>query len=475
MRSMPAAGAACLSRSRSGSRTGALRPEWWGLVLVAAHVPLALLAHQIHWVAWCHGIGTIVAGVAAALAAHKRSQWPAYIAAYIAGSEILWRVCEAGLYYEAGKYALTLVLLIGAVRTGKAPGMLAPAYFVLLLPSAVLTLTELGLFAGRSQISFNLSGPLALAAAVIYFQQRQFSGDELRRMLTCLVAPVAGMAAIVAKASFTGTVTFTEESNKLTSGGFGPNQVAGALSLGALAALYLLLHGRLRPVYQIVAGLAVVLTVLAAVMTFSRGGLYTFVPAALALAACSSARAGLSRLRTLAVMIPLVALPLLLVVPLLNDYTGGMLGRRFQSVDASHRDELVWGDLKLALKNPVFGVGPGLAKFKREATAPMNAAHTEFSRMLGEHGILGAAALALLLAMLAERLLKSRPGGDRALAAAFAVWSGLFMLVNAMRLAAPAFAWGLACARLAAEVRPLRVSPPARYGALRYAQAERTS
>src|SRR2546430_7771451 len=39
-----------------------------------------------------------------------------YAAAYIAGSEVLWRMCGAAVFWESGKYAVILIFAIALAR-----------------------------------------------------------------------------------------------------------------------------------------------------------------------------------------------------------------------------------------------------------------------------------------------------------------------------------------------------------------------
>ena len=65
--------------------------------------------------------------------------------------------------------------------------------------------------------------------------------------------------------------------------------------------------------------------------------------------------------------------------------------------DTTGREDIARADLEVWFDNPVLGVGPGVAKEYRAATfGRAAAAHTEFTRLLAEHGILGLVALIIL-------------------------------------------------------------------------------
>jgi hypothetical protein len=75
--------------------------------------------------------------------------------------------------------------------------------------------------------------------------------------------------------------------------------------------------------------------------------------------------------------------------------------------------------------------------------------------MAAEHGILGVAALVLLIVLGVKTFLQTRTLMARAFVVAMLIWMALFLAINAMRIAAPAFLLGLACS-IAYSSIPLR-------------------
>ena len=71
--------------------------------------------------------------------------------------------------------------------------------------------------------------------------------------------------------------------------------------------------------------------------------------------------------------------------------------------------------------------------------------------MVSEHGLLGFVAMALLIARFVTVLTKRAPLRQKAFASAFMAWTILFLMINAMRLVAPAYVFGLANADLFPE------------------------
>ncbi|MCE7962958.1 MAG: hypothetical protein DYH05_10740 [Acidobacteria bacterium ACB1] len=133
-----------------------------------------------------------------------------------------------------------------------------------------------------------------------------------------------------------------------------------------------------------------------------------------------------------------------LVFPYLNDFTGGGLQARFEDTQTTHRAEIVESDVDIFLEHPIFGVGVGSAYSERQEFLGFKAAsHTEFSRLISEHGMFGLIAIFCLIAIVVTRFRRSRSRLGRAFVVGAAAWAALFMLNTGMRLAAPAAVFGM--------------------------------
>ena len=140
-------------------------------------------------------------------------------------------------------------------------------------------------------------------------------------------------------------------------------------------------------------------------------------------------------------VVPLVVVIASYVIwPSLVEFTGGALATRYAETGVSHRDELGSEDLELWAQHPMLGVGPGLSpRYHRSGVAT----HTEFTRLLAEHGMFGAFAIALMLGLGLNNIRKAASAREKGLVASALVWSLLFMLNSAMRTVAPSFMYGL--------------------------------
>ncbi len=417
-------------------------------LFVLAHIPLAVIMSRSATISTAHALGVLLFGFVWGL----RKQAPervAFVAAYITGSEVLWRMTECGVFWEYAKYATSFLLVAWMAITGSFRRTLVPLFYLLLLvPSISLTLSSSDPLLAKRMISFNLSGPLSLAVCVMFFGQLEMTRAQLHRLLITLIAPILGISTL----AFLGTATaddllFTKNSNFETSGGYGPNQVSAILGLAALLVFLLLSVQRHRAGAQILLVLGVVGFTAQAALTFSRGGVYNCVAAAL-VGAAFLMRGGQQRGRIVIMSVLVTILAYYILFPRLDAFSGGQLAKRFEDTQTSGRDAIMRDDLAIWDRNLILGVGPGMSRLNRITLQSAIVAHTEFSRLAAEHGIFGLLAAVVLVALGLVRLAQAPTGWRQALPATLVAWSFIYMLHAAMRLVAPSLMLGLAMATL---------------------------
>ena len=421
--------------------------------LLAAHVVLGFLMALSPAVSTAHAVGTALVVLWIGLFG-RRLEHVALAAGYAALCDVPWRVTDARFFYEGGKYLVAIALgggLLRLIRTSRLAA-LPIGYVGLLLPSAVLTLISQGPARFRDLISFNLSGPLALAVACAFFLQIRMRWVEVRGVLLAALCPaLALLTAVTYRETQVAVLTFGTQSDFQTSGGFGPNQVSTALAVGAMFCLFLVLTERRLPP-RLLLGAIGLWFFGQGVFTFSRGGLYDLAGGALCILLVALGERSL-RWKVLRGALIMTVLSLV-VFACLNSITDGALSDRFSSTDSTGRNEIAAGDLDLFFDNPLAGVGPGMARYAREGSGA--SAHTEFSRMLAEHGILGLAALGILIALIASAVRRAPTVWGRAVSLSLTAFATLAMTNAAMRTAAPAFLFGLGMARIGPVRRPTR-------------------
>ena len=412
------------------------------LAFIGVNVVLAIWMPKHGAAAMWHGRLTLLGGVALAML-FSRPAPAAYAAAYITGCEVFWRMKKADLPWEMGKYAVIVVLGMAIVRAGRLKrGFLPIGYFVCLLPSCVLAL---GLYKGdemREQLTFNLLGPLALAVCAVFFATVPLTVQELRNTMICLIGPIVGIAILGVQTLEEGNINFGGASNATAAGGYGPNQVAAVLGLGMLAVLvYLLLGSTSKLMLAAMLGLFVVM-LRQCILTFSRGGLYMMAGAVMA-GGFFLVRDKKQRRRLFLLGSVLAVILIAWLIPRVEEMTRGAVSERYSSIDTTGRGLLIQADMETFFKNPVLGVGPGLGGKNRLRYFRVPTAHTEWTRMLAEHGTLGLLSGVFFFAMALSTLRRAETPRDKAVAAAFMTYAFLHMCVDATRLVAPSFAFGV--------------------------------
>lgn len=415
-------------------------PLW----LVVLHAPLGLLLMNAGGFSVVHPYAVLFFGLYLALRKRVRIEEIAPVAAYIVGAEVLWRMSEAPIYWEFGKYSAGLILIAAlAVRDKWKIPSLPLLYFVFLLPACFLTVMTNNVAEAKDKLSFNMSGPLLLFVCCWFFSHVRLNWPQLRRVLFWLVVPLVSVA--VTTLFYTVTVEnirFTTESNVWTSGGFGPNQVSAVLGLGSFVCFVCYMLFKNRPQERLIFVALAVFLMAQSVMTFSRGGIYNAAGALMILLLFLMRRSGRG-VRHLLSIVLIAAFFMLAIFPRMNEFTGGTLEARFANTEPTGRYEIARADFMIFLENPVWGIGAGESFNYREKFYKKQAAHTEFSRLIAEHGTFGIFALLLLAASGFFIIRRQKTTLGRALVASFIAWSSLFMINTGMRLAAPAFIWGM--------------------------------
>jgi hypothetical protein len=348
------------------------------------------------------------------------------------------------LVYEIGKYGSCAVLFLAMTLRGFGYALLPLTYFAVLTFSVPLTIAGQSPERARQLISADLSGPFSLMMAVCFFMQLTLQKQHYHRWLLAIIVPLPGILTLAWHSILTASsLTFHTDSNFVTSGGFGPNQVSAILGLGALLAFFVSQDCESRVAKWTLLG-AIPVLVGQSMLTFSRTGFYLALASGTVAAAYLLKQRG-QRVTVLFATSLAVMLTWFVILPRLDTFTGGNLSARFQDTDLSGRESLFWQEVEIWLTHPLVGVGPGMsASFHVDY---LTRSHTEFSRLLAEHGMLGILAIVLLLVMARRAWKRSRGIWHRARVASFITWVILFMCASGMRLVVPAFLLGLALAR----------------------------
>lgn len=437
-------------------------PRW--LLLLGGIMGQAVLARVVFLTP---KVGMVQAGALLALAAwgllRRDAELSLLVAAYLTSAEIVWRQAQAPIPYLTGPYLVTIIGVISVFTVFSTLGNLgrrALLYIALLLPSSIITFT-VAASDSRQLFAFALAGPTALAVLIVWLAQVRVSASFYRRVLWTVaisgVGPLTIGATNLSDSIGSGQdLVFTDASNFTASGGFGPVQVSSVLGLTVVVAILLVIL-ETDPFVRLVAAAVGIGAAVQSLLTFSRGGMFStaFAVAALALAL---ARNREGRRRVLTVIAIVFALGYFVIIPRIDSFTKGAFNERFTDTK-SGRTELASNDVEVFRQHFVFGVGPGMAKFQRvpydicrlrtDRCKNEASSHTEFTRMLSEHGIPGLAAIVVLVSLAISATI--RAGRNRPLAVTFLTFAIAQMFYANIRVVAVAFAFAFAF---------LRVGPP---------------
>ncbi|MEW5938030.1 MAG: O-antigen ligase family protein [Chloroflexota bacterium] len=417
--------------------------------ILLLHAPLMLIFYSWSMVATIHSILVVLLGLNFILN-DKSPTRAAFVVGYLAGAEILWRgASDAALVSEYGKFA-TIFLCALMIAKYRLMGrhILWPVLFLALLLPGVFIMPAFD----RQALSYQLAGPVALCFVSMTFGALEFKKTDIQKLFLWTIAPVVSMGFFVLYNLFTQDVAFySGGENEILTGGIGANQVASALSLGAtLAFFYIFLVGKDSRLRNLMIVLALGLIVLS-VLTFSRGGFWNAL-GAIAAGLYFLFRNRREMARTFGILIALGLLGYYVIFPFLENLTGGAVTLRFSSFDTTGRDVLFRIDYDLFLKNPVLGVGVGQSPLYHVATFGYpKPTHTEYSRLLAEHGGFGVAIIAILALVVISRIFSRRDPVSKGISVGLCVWTLLYFTHSATRMVAPSFTFGVAAAQFDLE------------------------
>lgn len=421
-----------------------MRP-WKLIFLIFLHLGIGQIAYRVPFFSTVYAYAVLLTGIYWALRGNAIKL--AYVAAYLVGAEVLFRMTQAQAFWEFGKYSVGGIFLLYLLTRGIRNFFLPAVYFSFLLPSAFLLLPAADQIQARL-LSGNLSGPFLLMLSVIFFSKVKITFLQLQNILLCLMLPVISILSIASYLTYTAeSIYFVTASNVTTSGGFGPNQVSSMFGLGALTAYLLLFTGKSNFLSRALLFFIALLFATQSALTFSRSGVYTAVCSCL-VATFYLVRKRKNFFKIFFTFVLLLGIGHFFVWPRLVVFTQGAIEKRFKETSMTNRESLAQQDLQIFLDNMLLGVGPGRSADYRPDKHLGTAGHTEFTRLLAEHGFFGIFSIIILLIMAIKAFLKKKFPLGQAVTAASLVWAVLFMAVNAMRIAAPSFMFGLAMIKL---------------------------
>lgn len=330
---------------------------------------------------------------------------------YVVGAEVLFRMRSDGALYDLGKYTIIYFCFLGyyfkKVSMNSWPYLLI---LILFIPSILLTFNTFFIdFDVRRKIMFNILGPLSLLTCSVYTKDKKISINELLTSLKFATGPLLSILILVILFTPTNlmeSITSTS-SNFQTSGGFGPNQMSVVLGLGAFLFFVFLIFEKNNYKLKIIYLIFALMFFYRSLLTFSRGGLITallMVSITLVILYYFVNKKAKLKIGLILLVSTIIGLG---IWGYTNIKTEGMIEKRYGNKDAAGRvkESILTGrehimdyDVELFKENPVLGVGIGMSSAYRESDGLSNLqAHSEPTRLLAEHGVLGLLILLILI------------------------------------------------------------------------------
>ncbi|WP_281847488.1 O-antigen ligase family protein [Olleya namhaensis] len=373
--------------------------------------------------------------------------------AYILGAEVILRMTESGPFYEASKYLVIMFSVMGLFYNGfnkKATSYLL--YIVLLIPAVYVSLYLLDVGVNiKKAIAFNLSGPVCLGVAALFCYGLRITKTQLESIINFAIFPlVSTLTYVILYNPNVAAVSTSTGSNFAASGGFGPNQMATVLGIGIFLMTVRFFYFSKTKVLRYLDLALVLLFAFRAIVTFSRGGVWTAILMIIAFIFVlyrTMDKANKNRM----LLSVIIFLGIGVATWILSaSQTNGMIEKRYANQNArgqeksdvtTGRGDLFLEEFDEFIANPFFGVGVGRVKDLRfQKTGIHAASHNEVSRIIAEHGLLGVFAFSILLVVpLLFRI------GNRSNVLFFSFYLFWLLTINhsAMRIAAPAFIYAL--------------------------------
>lgn len=392
-----------------------------------------------------------------------------FACAYIVGSEVFLRMNGGTFFYEAIKYLVILFCLMGIFSNSFSNNSIIYLFYILLLvPGVFVAVTEMSFETNiRKAIAFNLSGPICLGVAAIFSYKRNIDFKEMQYILLAFLLPLISMTVylILVTPNLQLAIKGTG-SNFMTSGGFGPNQVATVLGIGMFVMAVRFFISKESFFIRLIDLVLFGVLSYRALITFSRGGVITAIVMILFFIGLYYLKVNIKTRSKIKYTLLFFLVSIFFIWMFSAMQTGGFIEKRYANEDALGREKqdlttgrssLVAFEFNEFLNSPFLGIGVGKVKEERFVeTGIVAASHNEVTRILAEHGVLGI--FAFLILLLTPLVYRIRNKKNIFFYSFYLFWL-LTINHSAMRIAAPAFVYGLCLLNISYEKPTIHRKP----------------
>jgi O-antigen ligase len=376
--------------------------------LLILHLIIGLVGFYFRFLFFAFPVLAIIFGFYTVAKNRNENNEVLYFAAYFVGIECFFRMTKCLYFYETGKYAVMIFMILGMLfKKFSDKSAIYIITLILFVPGIVVALSDFGAEAQvREQIAFNMSGPMCLVISSIYCYERVITSTQLKNILLSFIIPLVSMSVFLVLYNPSNHIT-NVEANSANSGGFGPNQVATILGFGSFCAFALFLFFS-RSVLQRVVFLALsAFLIYRSLITFSRGGTYTGAACIILLMLFTFPKASLIdkfKIQTIAFLAIVAGI---FIFSYTTYETDGFILKRYKGQDGlgkekedkfSGREDIAKAEIEIFKQSPITGCGIGLnLETKKKNGATYIGTHNEVTRLLAEQGVFGILIFFILL------------------------------------------------------------------------------
>ncbi|RLD26379.1 MAG: O-antigen ligase domain-containing protein [Bacteroidetes bacterium] len=421
------------------------------LILMLLHITLGFVIYILPISSKLISLFVIVLSILFILISKNKVLTVLIACAYVATSGVFFRMTDGLYFYELHKYLLIVFVFLGVILDNtKSNGYVYLFYVGILLLTVTLTTYNLNEEV-RRMIAFNLAGPVSLGLIAFYFYKKKVSIFQLSKVLFYAILPIISLVVyLFFYAPNIKDVVIGTESNSVTSGGFGPNQVSTILGVGIFILFSRLLLNKFKGLQSVIELILLCFMLFRGIVTFSRGGILTAFVAIFLLILVTYIRGNkFFRIKINKTLFWSVTLGIGIWFYAVNR-TSGLIEKRYENKNAAgiEKEDISTGranlfliEFEAFLEYPIFGIGVGKNKdYRFEKTGRLAATHNEISRLMAEHGSLGI--LAFLILFLTPLLFRLENKKNIYFYSFYILWL-LTINHSAMRIAFPSFIYGL--------------------------------
>ncbi len=439
------------------------------LFLIVLHIFLGIAIYILPFLSKIYTILIIIVGLFYVVKKQNKNNEILLVCGYIVGAEVLIRSTDGAYLYEFAKYGIIFFVFIGIFFSGFSKNAVPYwLYIVLLIPSVLIGIFTLkGQYDIRNTISNTISGPICLGVVSLYTYQRRIHINNINNILLAIALPVLShlVYIILFNPNVKEVVTGTDSSG-ITSGGFGPNQVSTILGLGIFIYFSRILLQSKNNFYFIVNFILTAIFAFRNVVTFSRGGVFTCIVMIIFFTLNLYFLTNLKGKFKLNFFVISVVATSIFIWIYSTEQTNGLIQKRYNNQDPSGRvkeskfsgrEQLAETELKTFYDYPIFGVGVGKSiEIRQQETGNKAASHNELTRLLAEHGAIG---IAILIILFFTPIFLFFDNKQNIFMFPFLLFWLLTINHAAMRIAAPAFVYGLSLLKVYIN-EPLKTKYP---------------